>query len=395
MSENESPNPEHGIYLDNAATSEVDPRVVDAMLPFFTGYYGNASSFHQFGTRSKEILDNSRETIAECIGAKPGEIFFTSSGTEANNWALKGIAWAHRHRGNHLIVSSIEHDCILNTCRWLSGLGFSITYLPVDSFGMIDLQELERSILPQTILVSVMHANNEIGTIQPIAKIGRICHDHGILFHSDCCQSFGKIPLNVRRNNVDLITLNAHKIYGPKGTGALYIREGISIVPLLHGGGQEKGLRSSTENLPSIVGFAKASSLCMDEMTTEIKRLTELRKKIEQSVFSIYEQSYLNGHPDLRLPGLLNFGIHGLEGETIRLLLLLDSFGIAVSTGSACSSNDPSHNGSHVLQSIGLNAFQARGSIRISLGRFTTARDIEIFNISLHNALAELTSIFS
>ncbi len=385
----------NSIYLDNAATTCLDERVLKVMIPCFSDVYGNASSLHHFGAHAKAILENSRTTIARCIGANSDELYFTSGGTESNNWALRGVAGANRHKGRHIIVSAVEHDCILNTCNQLSEEGFFITYLPVDSDGIVDIAALKEAINPKTILVSVMHANNEIGTIQPIEEIGRICKNHNIYFHSDACQSFGKIPVDVNLAHVDLLTINAHKIYGPKGVGALYIRKGVNIISLLHGGGQEAGLRSSTENIPGIAGFAKAAELCIQEMKGEGKRLSFLREKLVRFIFANYESAYINGHSEKRLPGHLSFSFHGLEGETIRLLLLLDDIGIAVSAGSACSSNDKSHHASHVLQAIGLNPFEARGAIRVSMGRFTTENDLDIFTGSLSQAINSLTSIFS
>jgi len=395
MSVNRKNMPESIIYLDNAATTRIDERVMKSMIPYLSEVYGNASSLHSIGTQAKEVLENSRTIIANSLGSDASNVYFTSSGTESNNWALKGIAYANRNKGRHIIVSSIEHDCVINTCKWLADEGFFITYLPVDSNGIIDTEALRQAINPKTILVSVMHANNEIGTIEPIGEIGTICKKHQVYFHSDACQSFGKIPLDVDKAGIDLLTINAHKIYGPKGIGALYIRKGVNIVPLLHGGGQEGGLRSSTENLSSIVGFALAAKLCINEFRNEAERLYLLRKKIENFLFSTYENAYINGHPDQRLPGHLSFSFHGLEGETIRLLLLLDEMGIAVSAGSACSLNDQSHNASHVLQAIGLNPFEARGAIRVSMGRFTTENEVDIFMDSLRQALFSLTSIYS
>lgn len=383
------------IYLDNAATTNIDVRVLQSMVTCFTEVYGNASSMHYFGTHAKEVLESSRSIIAQCIRADSNELYFTSSGTESNNWALKGIAHANRYKGRHIIVSSIEHDCIINTCKWLTEEGCVITYLPVDSSGIVNITALKETINPRTILVSVMHANNEIGTIEPIEEIGRICKKNHVYFHSDACQSFGKIPVDVNKAGVDLLTINSHKIYGPKGIGALYIRKGVNISPLLHGGGQESGLRSSTENIPAVAGFAQAAKICNSEMTDEAKRLSLLRKKIEKYIFSISDNAYVNGHPDQRLPGHLSFSFHGLEGETIRLLLLLDDMGIAVSAGAACSSNDKSHNASHVLRAIGLNPFEARGAIRVSMGRFTTENEVEVFTKSLGKTLNSLTSIFS
>ena len=383
------------IYLDNAATTQVDERVVLSMLPYHSEEYGNASSLHSYGTHAKEILDRSRRKLASFIGAESNEIVFTSGGTEANNLALKGIAFANRPKGNHIIVSSIEHDCILNACKWLETQGFYITYLPVDNTGVVDVNELKKFINPKTILVSVMHANNEIGTLEPIEEIGQICKSSNVPFHSDACQSFGKIPINVKKAEIDMLTINSHKIYGPKGVGALYVRKGTNIVPLLHGGGQEAGLRSTTENLPGIVGFSNAAELCIEGMKTESSKLLRLRKNLTDFLFDNFDNVYINGSIDDKLPGLLNFSFHGLEGETMRLLLLLDEKGIAVSAGSACSSNDKTHNASHVLQAIGLNQFEARGSIRVSFGRFSTEEDLEKFKVALTESIKSLTSIFS
>jgi cysteine desulfurase len=365
------------------------------MLPYHSIEFGNASSLHSYGTHAKEVLDRSRRKLAAFIGAEPEEIIFTSGGTESNNLAVKGIAFANRSKGNHIIVSTIEHDCILNACKWLETQGFYITYLPVDSSGQVDTVEMKKFINPKTILVSIMHANNEIGTLEPIAEIGDICNYYNVPFHSDACQSFGKIPIDVRKTRIDLLTINSHKIYGPKGVGALYVRKGTNITPLLHGGGQESGIRSTTENLPGIVGFVNASELCVEEMKTESSRLTHLRNNLTQFLFENFENVYINGSTVNKLPGLLNFSFHGLEGETMRLLLLLDEKGIAVSAGSACSSNDKTHNASHVLQAIGLNQFEARGSIRVSFGRYSSDKDLERFKISLSESVNSLTSIFS
>jgi cysteine desulfurase len=375
------------IYLDNAATTQVDERVVLSMLPYHSEEYGNASSLHSFGTHAKEILDRSRRKLASFIGAEPNEIVFTSGGTEANNLALKGIAFANRSKGNHLIVSAIEHDCVLNVCKWLETQGFYITYLPVDNTGVVDVDELKKYINSKTILVSIMHANNEIGTLEPIAEIGQICKSYNVPFHSDACQSFGKIPIKVNEAGLDLLTINSHKIYGPKGVGALYVRKGVNIIPLLHGGGQESGIRSTTENLPGIVGFVNAAELCIEGMKIESSTLLRLRKNLTDFLFDNFDNVYINGSIDDKLPGLL--------GETMRLLLLLDEKGIAVSAGSACSSNDKTHNASHVLQAIGLNQFEARGSIRVSFGRYSTEKDLEKFKVALTESINSLTSIFS
>ncbi|MDP4186480.1 MAG: cysteine desulfurase family protein [Bacteroidota bacterium] len=392
MSENKMANK---VYLDNAATTRVDDRVLAEMLPYFSDTCGNASSLHSFGTKAKEALDKARQTIASSINALPEEIVFTSGGTEANNFALKGIAFANRGKGNHIIVSSIEHDCILHSCQWLEDQGFYVTYLDVDNEGRVNPDELEKVINPKTILVSVMHANNEIGTIQPIDEIAAICKAHQVYFHSDACQSYGKIPIDVNKTGIDLLTINAHKIYGPKGVGALYIRKGVKINPLLHGGGQEGGFRSTTENIPGIIGFAKAVELCMAEIGEEPERQRKLRDKLANFLSDNFEDVYINGPTGNRLCGHLNFSFHGMEGETIRLLLLLDEQGIAVSAGSACSSNDQTHSASHVLQAIGLNQFEARGGIRISLGRFTTSEDIDSFCNALKQIVKQLNPIFS
>ena len=390
-----SVNNSESIYLDNAATTQIDRRVYEEMLPYLNNFYGNASSLHAFGTQAKESLNNFRSKLAGFINAQPDEIIFTSGGTEANNMALKGVAFANKNKGNHIIVTAIEHDCILNTCKWLETQGFFISYLPVDKDGIVDLDKLRLFINPKTILVSVMHANNEIGTIQPIEEIGKICRQRNVLFHTDACQSFGKIPIDVTLQHMTMMSLNAHKIYGPKGIGCLYVKKGTPIIPLLHGGGQEFGLRSTTENLAGISGFTKAAELCMAEMETETKRLTDLRNKLIQYLQNNFDTFYINGSLDQRLPNNLNFALSGMEGETIRLLLLLDERGIAVSAGSACSNNDTTKSASHVLQAMGRDSFEARGAIRVSLGRFNTENDIKNFIQILSEELTKLKPIFS
>ena len=383
------------IYLDNAATTPLDKRVYEEMLPFMTDFYGNASSLHAQGTHAKESMNNYRSKLAGFINAQPEEIIFTSGGTEANNMALKGVAFANKSKGNHIIVSSIEHDCILNTCKWLETQGFFITYLPVSADGIVDPDNLIRFINHKTILVSVMHANNEIGTIQPIEEIGKICSARDVLFHTDACQSFGKTPIDVVSHHISMMSLNAHKIYGPKGVGCLFVKRGTPIIPLLHGGGQEFGLRSTTENIAGISGFVKAAELCMEEMETETKRISGLRNKLIEHLQNNFEEFYINGSLEKRLPNNLNFALSGLEGETIRLLLLLDEKGIAVSAGSACSNNDTTKSASHVLQAMGRDSFEARGAIRVSLGRFNTENDIKDFIQILSETLSQLKPIFS
>ncbi|MCX6281921.1 MAG: cysteine desulfurase family protein [Bacteroidetes bacterium] len=381
------------IYLDNAATTPIDPEVSRAMQMAAKEYYGNASSLHSVGTIAHEILDQERARLASLIGASPDEIIFTGSGTEANNLALKGVAFANAHRGRHIIVSAIEHDCVLKAARWLESQGFSVTYLPVDQHGLVDVQVLENAFTDKTILVSMMHVNNEIGTIEPVKEIGNLCRERNIYFHSDACQSFGKIPLNAASLNADLLTVNAHKLHGPKGVGALYIKSGVNIEPLLHGGGQEKGIRSSTENIPGIIGFVMAAEIACREMDSETKRVTGLHEHILCILKQRIDGVYFNGSLSARVPHNINFCIEGMEGEGIRLQLLLDEAGVCVSTGSACSSNDGG-NPSHVLQAIGLDPFQARGGIRLSLGRFTTQKEIDRFLDVISEKVKQLNPIF-
>lgn len=360
------------IYLDYAATTPVDPRVLKAMLPFFSEKFGNTMSLHSLGQEAKEILEESREKVANFIGAKLEEIIFTSSATESNNLALKGIAFAHRERGNHIIISAIEHPCILESARWLETQGFQITKIKVDKYGLVDPEDVKKAIKKETILVSIMHANNEIGTIEPIEEIGKICRQRGVIFHTDAVQTLGKIEVNVEKLNVDLLSGSSHKIYGPKGVGFLYIRKGTKILPLLHGGGQEFGLRSSTVNLPGIVGFAKAIEICQKEMKKESERLRKLSEILIKGIKEKIEGSRLNSHPAKRVPNIVNFSFEKIEGES--LVLRLDMEGILVSTGSACSS--AKLQASHVLLAIGLPPALAHGSIRFSLGRWTKEEDV-------------------
>jgi cysteine desulfurase len=390
-----SANKNNSIYFDNASTTPLDSRVWDAMLPYGDITFGNPSSLHLYGMNAKDMLERFRAELADCIHAQPEEIIFTSGGTEANNFALKGVAFANRNKGKHIIVSAIEHDSILNTCKWLEEQGFYVSYLNVDENGFVDLEKLKQLINPQTILVSVMHANNEIGTIEPIEEIGKICKANDVPFHTDACQSFGKIPIDVSQQHISMMSLNAHKIHGIKGIGALYIKRGIAITPLLHGGGQEFGLRSTTENLAGIAGFAKAARLCIDEMKIESERLAELQGKLIDTLENKFAGFYLNGDREKRLPNNINFSISGLEGENIRLLLLLDEKGVAVSAGSACSNNDSGKSSSHVLEAIGRDPFQSKGGIRISFGRFTTEEEINRFVDIFELAVSQLNTIYS
>lgn len=358
--------------MDYAATTSVDPRVVKAMQPYFTKFYGNASSLNSFGVEAKKALETSRETIARFMGADANELIFTGSATEANNLVLKGHAFKKGKARCHIAVSTIDHDCILNSAKWLEKQGFKVTYLPVDQYGLLKMDALEEALKENVTLVSVVHGNNEIGTVQSIEEIVRTCHEHNTSFHTDAVQSFGKLPINVKKMNIDFMTINAHKLYGPKGVGALYINKNFKIEPLIHGGGHEFGLRSGTENVPGIVGFAKAVELRKEEMKPEAELLTCLRDKLIKGTLEI-EDTYLNGHPTKRLSNNTNFRFSYIEGEAV--VLGLDTEGIAASSGSACSSmaGEPSH----VLLAIGLKPEEARGSLRLSLGKYNTEEDID------------------
>lgn len=377
------------IYLDYAATTPVDFRVMKAMKPYFDKNFGNTMSVHQFGKEAYEAVENARKIIAEFINAYSEEIIFTSSATESNNLALKGLAFLNRNLKNHIIVSSIEHDCVLNAARWLKKQGFEVDYLPVDKYGLVDIESLKKLIKKNTLLVSVIHGNNEVGTIQDISLIGKICREKEVLFHTDAAQSLGKVPIDVKKMNIDLLTGSSHKIYGPKGAAFLYIRNGVKIEPLLHGGGHEKGLRSSTLNVPAIVGFGKACQILKDEGEEENKRLTKLRDYIIEKILKEIKATKLNGHPTKRLSNNINISFLGIEGEA--LVLTLDSFGIAVSSGSACSSKTLKP--SHVLLAMGLKPEEAHGSIRISIGRFTTKKEIDYFLEVLPKAVERLRKI--
>ena len=376
------------IYLDYAATTPVDPRVVRAMLPFFSEKFGNTMSLHSFGQEAKLALEKSRETVANLIQAQPDEIIFTGSATESNNLALKGIAFANKDKGNHIIISSIEHPCVMETANWLEKQGFEITKLAVDKYGLVNPLDVKKAIRKNTILVSIIHASNEIGTIQSIEEIGEICKEKEIYFHTDAAQSFAKIPIDVNKMNIDLLTASSHKMYGPKGAACLFIRKGTKIEPFLHGGGQETGLRSSTVNVPAIVGFAKACEICKKEMKTESQRLTKLRDKLIKNVLKT-EDSHLAGHSQKRLPNNANFWFSFVEGES--LVLQLDLLGIAVSTGSACSSIKLKP--SHVLLAMGLKPQEAHGSLRITLGKWTEEKDVNYLLKVLPGIIKKLRKI--
>lgn len=385
------------IYLDFAATTPVDPRVKKAMEPYFSNKFGNTMSLHYFGQEAKLVLEESRKTVADLINAKANEIIFTGSATESNNLALKGTFFANTSNsalakasaGKHIIISSIEHPCVVESAKWLEKQGVEITRLPVDKYGFVNPEDVKKAIKKETILVSIIFASHEVGTIEPIAEIGKICREKGVYFHTDATQALGKVPIDIAKMNIDLLTASSHKMYGPKGAALLFIsaagttagegtrggfiREGIKIEPILHGGGQEKGLRSSTVNIPAIVGFAKACEIAGLDMKKENKRLEKMRDKIIKGVLKKIPGSHLNGHPKQRICNNANFWFEFVEGESI--VIQLDLAGIAASTGSACSSAklEPSH----VLLALGLKHQEAHGSLRLTVGRWTTEKEID------------------
>jgi len=363
------------IFMDNASTTKVDSEVLKTMLPYFKENYGNPSSIHAFGREARKAVDTARTNIADLIGAKDDEIIFTAGGTESDNLAIKGISYLNKNKrstkGPHIITSLIEHPGVLETCRHLETQGFQVKYLPVDTDGIVNLMDLQKSISKNTFLITIMFANNEIGTIQPIEEIAKISNEHDIIFHTDAVQAVTKLPINVKKQHIDLLALSSHKIHGPKGIGALYIRNGIKVQPIIHGGGHEKGLRSSTLNVPGIVGLGKACELAKKRMIKDILYMKTLRDLLIRDTLRI-EESYLNGHPKKRLVNNAHFRFTGIEGES--LLLGLDEEGIATSTGSACSSQKLQ--ASHVLLAIGLDQVQAHGSLRLSLGRENTREEV-------------------
>jgi cysteine desulfurase len=375
--------------MDYAATTPTDQRVVEAMMPYFGEIYGNPSSLHGFGQEARAAMEEARAKIAAFLGAKPAEIVFTSGGTESDNFAIKGVAWANRKKGDHVITSAIEHHAVLETCRFLEKEGFRVTYLPVDGDGLVDPADVVKAITDRTILISIMHANNEIGTIQPIAEIGRIAKEKGICFHTDAVQTFGHLPFTVDDLNIDLLSASAHKLYGPKGMGLLYIRKGTRITPLVHGGDQENGRRASTQNVPGIVGFGKAVELAAATLQEEVVRLTLLRDRFIQGIFERIDGIRLNGHPARRLPNNINLSVESIEGE--GMILSLDMMGIACSTGSACSSS--SLEPSHVLLAIGLPHELSHGSLRFSLGMYTKEGDIDAVLEALPQVVGRLRAM--
>lgn len=361
------------IYMDNAATTPVKKEVLEEMLPYFSEKYGNPSSVYSLGSASRVAVEKAREQVAKALGADKSEIFFTAGGSESDNWAIKGAAYKNRKKGNHIITTKIEHHAVLHTCEYLEKQGFEVTYLDVDSDGLISLDDLKNSIKDTTILITIMFANNEIGTIQPIKEIGEIAHEHNLLFHTDAVQAIGSIKIDVNELNIDLLSMSAHKFFGPKGVGALYIRKGINLDNLIAGGGQERGKRAGTENLASIVGMGKAIELAYENLQQHNEKLTTLRDYLINKIEDNFDYVRLNGHRNKRLSGNVNFSFEFIEGES--LLLMLDMNGIAASSGSACTSGalDPSH----VLLAIGLSHEIAHGSLRLSLNEFNTKDEVD------------------
>jgi len=360
------------IYLDNAATTPIRSEVLKSMMPFFDNRFGNPSALYSYGQEAKKAIEEARDKVAVAIGASAEEIFFTSGGTEADNWALIGAAYALKNKGNHIITTSIEHHAILHTCQYLKKQGFEITYLPVDEYGLVDPNDLKDAIKDNTILVSIMYANNEIGTIEPIEELAKVAHEKGILFHTDAVQAVGNVPIDLKKLDVDMLSISAHKIYGPKGVGALYIKKGVRIDSLIHGGAQERNRRAGTENVAGIVGFGTAIELITKNIDEHIKKLTMLRDKLIDGILKI-PYTRLNGHPNKRLPGNVNVSFEFVDGES--LILSLDMEGICVSSGSACTAGsiDPSH----VLLAIGLPEEIAHGSLRLTIGEENTEEEID------------------
>jgi cysteine desulfurase len=361
------------IYMDHNATTPLREEVLEAMLPYLREEFGNASSLHFFGMRARRAIESAREQVAAALGAQPREIVFTGCGTESDNQAIKGVAFANRSRGDHIVTSRIEHKAVLQTCQYLEKQGLRVTYLPVDQYGVVNPNDVAQAITDRTVLVSVMFANNEVGTIQPVAEIAQVCRERDVYFHTDAVQAVGKLPIDVNKLGVDMLSLSAHKFYGPKGVGALYVRKGVKVDPLLHGGHQERGRRAATENVAGIVGLGKAIELRLGEMAAEAERLATLREQLYAGLTAHIDHVYLNGHPTERLPGTLSLCFDYVEGEAI--IMGLDLSGVAVSSGSACTS--ASLEPSHVLLAMGVRPAVAQGSIRFSLGRGNTAADVD------------------
>ncbi len=360
------------VYMDHAATTFTKPEVLTEMLPYFTERFGNPSSVYSLARESKEAVEAARGRVAKALGAGPGECYFTAGGSESDNWALKGVAFANRKKGNHIITSKIEHHAVIHPCQWLEKQGFEVTYLPVDQYGLVSPADLESAIRKETILVSIMYGNNEIGTIEPVRELGAVAHEHKIPFHTDAVQAVGNVPIDVQRENIDLLSLSAHKFYGPKGAGALYIRRGTRIDSLIHGGGQEQKKRAGTENLAGIVGLGKAIEIATRDIEGHNRKIQAMRDRLIKGILAI-PHTRLNGHPEKRLPGNVNISVEFIEGES--MLLSLDGFGVCGSTGSACTSG--SLEPSHVLLAIGLPHEIAHGSLRLTLGDANGEEDVD------------------
>jgi len=361
------------IYMDHSATTCTKREVLEAMIPYYSEHFGNPSSIYSIAEDSKKAIDAAREQVAKTLGADPSEIYFTSGGSESDNWAIKGVAFANRKKGNHIITSAIEHHAVLHTCQYLEKEGFTVTYLPVDKYGMIDPADLKKAITEKTILISVMFANNEIGTIEPIAELGAIARDHKVYFHTDAVQVIGNMRVDVNEQNIDLLSLSAHKFYGPKGIGALYIKKGVKIDNLIHGGGQERKRRAGTENIAGIVGLGKAIELATADIDGHNRCIRGMRDRLLEGILAKIPAARLNGHPEKRLPGNINISFEFIEGES--MLLLLDDEGICASTGSACTSG--SLEPSHVLLATGLPVEISHGSLRLTLGDMNTEQDVD------------------
>lgn len=388
MNRSNQPAPNFPIYLDNHATTPLDPRVLDAMLPYFTSKFGNAASHsHQFGWETSAAVENARAQIASLIGASPSEIVFTSGATESDNLAIKGVAEAHTQKGKHVITAATEHKAVLDSCRTLQQRGFRVTYLPVSSDGLIDLNQLRNTITSETVLVSIMAANNEIGVLQPVAEIAAICREHGVLCHSDAVQALGRVPFDVKNIGLDLASLTGHKCYGPKGVGALYVRSGVKVLPIVDGGGHERGMRSGTLNVPGIVGFGKACEIAQHELAQESARIGGLRDRLRDHLLAQLDDLSINGSMEHRLPGNLNIAFGSVEGETLMTAIRE----MAVSSGSACNSDKVDH--SHVLKAIGLSDEAAGSSLRFGVGRFNTEAEIDYVAERLVEAVKSLREL--
>jgi len=374
--------------MDHNATTPMDPAVLKVMLPYLKERFGNpSSSTHEFGHVARLGIEEARAQVAQFIGALPEEILFTSGATEADNLAIKGIAWSYKEKGNHIITSQVEHKAVLNSCKSLEKEGYKVTYLPVDKDGLIDADDVKKAIADKTILITIMHANSEIGTLEPIADIGKIAKEKGIIFHTDAVQAVGKIPVNVEELNADLLSMSGHKMYGPKGIGALYLKKKVKLTPMIHGGDHERGLRSGTENVPGIVGFGQACEIAKKELPEEMKRLRKLREHLVNGVMKNIKHVQLNGHAEKRIPGNANFSFHYIEGEA--LILFLKNF--AISSGSACTSGSLSS--SYVLRAIGVPDHIAHGSIRICLGRSNTIEQVDLFIKQLKESVSKLREL--